>query len=552
MFDPDKAFGELLFPVVSIFVAIILFEGGLNLKFKELKTTKQIILRLISIGILVTWVLITAAAYYILKLDFLLSLLLGAILVVTGPTVIIPLLREIKIGGQINSITKWEGIVNDPVGALIAVLVYESIVSKGLAQAASFTIFGILKTVFISSVIGLIAGIFLVFLLRKRLIPDYLQNPLSISLIIIVFAISNLIQPESGLFAVTISGIYLANQKYAAITHILEFKENLRTLFITFLFMLLASRLKIADLEMLDWNSLIFVGILILIVRPAAVFISTIKTNLNLKEKIFLSWMAPRGIVAAAVASVFALELMHQNVDSARALTPLVFLVIISTILVYGISARPLAKFLKLTNKEPRGFLILGAHPFALKIARIIKENNFETLLVDTNRHNISKAKLAGFNSYYGSILSENIEEKLDLNGIGRLIALSPNEKVNSLAAMYFSKFFTKDEVYQLSFEPEEEQEQKSVSKDLQGKLIFDDEHTYYYLEEHIVNNKINSTTFTKEFTYDDFLKKNEGKEIIKLFLINEKNKLIVYSAEDQPVPKSGQKLIYVITHENN
>ncbi len=276
---PDDYFGELLFPIVSISVAVILFEGGLSLKLSELRSVGKVVVRLITIGISLTWILTTAAAYYLLGLNFSLSVLLGAILVVTGPTVIMPILRHVKPNHQINSMLKWEGIINDPIGAVLSILVFEVIIASGITEAGTTLIFGVIKTILLSGVVGLSCGYLILLSIKHKLIPDFLHNSISLALVISVFAMANLIQKESGLFAVTIMGVFLANQKTVNVKHIIDFKENLRVILISFLFIILSARLKIADLQMLNVNSFIFVAALMLVIRPVSVYASTLNQN---------------------------------------------------------------------------------------------------------------------------------------------------------------------------------------------------------------------------------------------------------------------------------
>nr|HQV33557.1 cation:proton antiporter [Calditrichia bacterium] len=296
--NPDHLFGELLFPVVSISVALILYEGGLTLKKSEIMAVGGVVRNLISIGLLVTWTLTTLCAYYILALSLPLAILFGAILVVTGPTVILPLLRMIRPRGNINSILKWEGMLNDPIGALLAVLVFESILAGGLREITFLALGGLAKMVLVGGGIGLLTGYLMMTLLRRRLVPEFLQNAVSISLVVFAFAGSNHFQAESGLFAVTLMGIFLANQKKVTVAHIIEFKENLRVLLLSGLFILLAARLERDAFAALGWQGVFFLVALITVVRPAAIFLSTMGSGLNWREKVFLSAMAPRGIVA--------------------------------------------------------------------------------------------------------------------------------------------------------------------------------------------------------------------------------------------------------------
>ena len=545
LIDPDQYFGNLLFPLVSISVAIILFEGGLSLKISELKSVGKVLLKLITIGIALTWLLAALAAYYILGMNISLSVLLGAILVVTGPTVIMPILRHVKPSYQVNSLLKWEGIINDSVGAVLAILVFEVIISSSLAQASTTLIFGIFKTIILSGTVGFAGGYAVQLLLKYKLIPDFLHNAISLALVVSVFAVSNLIQEESGLLAVTIMGIFLANQKSVTVRHIIEFKENLRVLLLSFLFIILAARLKISDLEMLNANSFIFVGLLMFVIRPVSIYASTIKSKINWKEKLYLSWMAPRGIVAAAVASLFAIKLTIAGVNEAEFLLPIMFLVIIITITIYGLSAMPFAKWLKISSPNPQGCIIIGANTFGMSLARALKKEGLNVLIVDTNRTNISAARMEGFSTYYGSVLSDSIIEEIDLNGIGKLLALTSNNEVNSLASMHFSKIFGSDNVYQLSFEENDENKDKKVSIDLRAQILFGSDLTFYKLLDKINSGMIiKSTKITEKFDYQTFIRQNGKDNVISLMVIDEERELSVFTNDNNPTPKEGDTLI--------
>lgn len=221
--NPDKLFGDLLLPIVSVSVAVILFEGGLSLKFSELREIRNTVLSLVTLGVLVSWIVSAAASYYFFGIDYRIAVLLGAILVVTGPTVIIPLLRDIKPAGKVGSIIKWEGIVIDPIGALLAVLVFEAIIAGGVGKATQQVVFNVLKSLVTGGVAGFAAAQFLIHILRKRWVPDFLQNGVSLMIVIAAFTISNYVQSESGLITVTFMGILLANQKYVDVKHIMYY-----------------------------------------------------------------------------------------------------------------------------------------------------------------------------------------------------------------------------------------------------------------------------------------------------------------------------------------
>ena len=499
LLNPDEFFGDLLFPFVSISVAIILFEGGLSLKINELRPVFSVVRNLITIGTLVTWGLVTAAAYYFTDLNFELSLLLGAILVVTGPTVIMPLLRMVKPKGQVNSILKWEGIVNDPIGAILALLVFEAIISTGATEATLTIIFVLLKTIILSSIIGFAGAFLLVYLIKKDFIPDYLQNPATLATIVLVFASSNTIQSESGLFAVTLMGIYLANQKHIVVEHILEFKENLGVLLLSTLFIVLSARLKISDLELINTGAIIFIVLLILVIRPATIFLSSIGSSIKWEEKLYISWMAPRGIVAAAVASIFSIELSHHGYEGAETLVPIMFVVIIATILVYGLSAVPLAKLLKLSDPNPQGILISGINRFSIEISKALKKFGFRVLLVDKKWEKVTSARQAGAETCFGSIISEKTSESINLEGIGKYIALTSNKGINSLSTLHYSKIFESSNVFQINTAPKHDQ---AMLKELRSHFFSSHNLTYPEIDQLENDITIKANKITDEFPF--------------------------------------------------
>lgn len=546
--NPDEIFGDLLFPFVSIAVAIILFEGGLSLKISELRPVFGIVRNLVTIGTLVTWGLVTIAAYYFTQLSFQLSLLLGAILVVTGPTVIVPLLRLVKPKGQINSILKWEGIVNDPIGALLALLVFESIISSGVTDASVTILIVIFKTILFSSILGLAGGYLLVYFIKKDFLPDNLQNPATLAVLVFVFASSNSVQGESGLFAVTLMGIYLANQKQIVIEHIVEFKENLGVLLLSVLFIVLAARLQIDELELINYGVIIFLIVLILLIRPISIFFSTIGSKISWKEKLYLSWMAPRGIVAAAVASIFSLELEHNGIEEAKLLVPIMFLVIIATILVYGLSAIPLARILKIADQNPQGILIAGINKLSIEIQKTLKNYNLKVLLVDKNWEKVTNARLAGIEAAFGSIVSEKTIENLDLEGIGKFIALTTNRGINSLSTLYYSKIFDSANVYQINTG---QKEKEQMSKHLRGNYFSSIRLTISTLDIHDNNFVVKATKITAEFPFQSLLQKYDANLFFPLFIVNPENNLTIYSEKYSVPPKEGDTLISLIFNDN-
>lgn len=547
--NPDEIFGDVLFPLISISVAIILFEGGLSLQIKELKETKEVVRNLVTIGVVVTWVVGLIAAYFILELSFSLSLLLGAILIVTGPTVIIPMLQHLQLVSRVGSVAKWEGIINDPIGAIVAVLMFEVIVLSGKQAAATIIAFGILKTIFVGMGLGVAGAFILMFLLKRYWIPDFLQNPTTLMLVVIVFTISNILQPESGLVAVTVMGVVLANQKSVLIKHIVEFKENLRVLLISSLFILLAARLQISDLQYINLQSFAFLGVLIFVARPAAVFLSTIGSKMNLRERMFLLWMAPRGIVAAAVSSIFAFELTKAGLEEAYVLKPMVFLVIIGTVVLYGLTAGPVAKWLKLAKPNPQGVLFVGAHNWTREMAKILREEGFQVCMVDTNWANISAARLEGISTYYGSVVADQIFDDLDLAGIGKILALTPNDEINNLAILHFMGIFDRSELYQLP-PRDKERDRDQISPHLRGRILFGGNITYDYLTRRYNQGaKIKRIHLSEKFDYQAF-QTYYGENAVPLFLKTEDDELEVFATDNPLEPEAGQTLICLVDEE--
>lgn len=550
--DPDKLLGDLLSPFVSISVAIILFEGGLSLRMSEFRQIGGTVIKLITIGIVITWALSALAAYYFLEMNTELSVLFGAILIVTGPTVIIPLLRQVRPTETAGSVLKWEGIVNDPIGAMMAVLVFEIIVSGGFENISGRSGLIMVSTIVYGSFFGILGAGILYIMLKKHWIPDFLQNPTSLMIVVAVFTASNLLQQESGLLAVTVMGIVLANQKDVRLKHIIEFKENLQVLLISVLFILLAGRLKLEHLLYFNWGTLLFLLSLFFVVRPVSVYISTIGSNLTFKEKTFLAWMAPRGIVAAAISAIFAFRLEQEGMESAELLIPYTFIVIIATVAIYGLSASPLAKYLGVAKPQPRGVMLVGAHKWARMISETLNSLGFKVLMADSNWDNISIARKAGFNTYYGNVLSEYAMDEINLDGIGKLLALTPNDEVNSLSAIRFADFFGTSGVFQLEPGSTSRRKHTDSSDFLGGRTLFEKNMSFELITKFVNEGAvIKSTHLTDEFNFKDYINRYAD-DAIPLFLLDGSGNLEPFSVDNPPSPQVGDTVIAFITIDKN
>ncbi len=544
-FLPDR----VLFPIVALSVGVILFEGGLSLRFRELRQTGGVVFRLVTVGLVITWLGTAAAAYWLLGFSREMAALVGALLTVSGPTVIVPLLNHVQPVRRIRSVVKWEGIVNDPIGAVLAALVFETIVLDPVADASSHWLRALGLTLLVGVVGGGVTAWITIQVLRRFWVPDYLQSPAVLAAIVMVFSLSNAIQPESGLVTVTVFGIVLANQRSATIKHVIEFKENLRVLLISTLFIVLASNVDVsmAHLQAIGWRGAAFVALLVLLVRPLAVLSATLGSELSWKERLLVGWVHPRGIVAAAVASLFALQMAGTgHADEAQQLVLVTFLVIVATVVIYGLTLAPLARWLGLAVPDPQGVLFAGGSPLVREMAATLKAEGFATLVVDTNPQHIAEARMAGLGVCFASIGSEFVREEADLGDVGRLLAMTPNDEVNTLAAMEFAERFGRAEVYQLATVEPTNQRRDRVAAYRRGRTLFRKEATFEVLASRWAGGAIlKKTLITEDFTFDDF-RARYGENTIVLFAVDGQ-RLIVNTTEGPKTLKAGQKVIALV-----
>ncbi|MCR9197796.1 MAG: cation:proton antiporter [Planctomycetaceae bacterium] len=543
LIDPDALFGEILLPIVSLSVAVILFEGAMTLRISELNEIGRPLFLLLTVGVIVTGVLSAAGAYFLLDFNLTRAILLGAILTVTGPTVVGPLLQHIRPVGRVGPLARWEGIVVDPIGAVLAVLAFggaQAVEVAPLEDAAMSGLIGFVQTFLTGAVLGLMGAGVLWLALKKHLVSDHLQNPVALMLVVLVFSASNLLHHESGLVAVTVMGLLLANQHQVSVGHIVRFKENLSVLLISSLFIVLTARLDLSQFVAFSWRGPAFVVFLLLVVRPASVMVSTIGCGLTMAERLFLSWLAPRGIVAAAVASVFALELGNADDFVAAA-----FLVIVGTVVVYGLTAGPLARRLGLSVANPQGVLIASAHPGARAIASALQAQGFPVCLVDTNAANTRVARMEGLPTLFANILSEDIHD-LELGGLGRMLALTRNDEVNLLAVARAAELFGGRESYRLSINSTGTSRRDAGHDVLAGRVLFSDDATYDELDRRFAaGHTIKATRISEEFTMDDF--QRQYPEALMLFVASGSDKLTILTTDATVTASAGQTVIALV-----
>lgn len=471
LLEPDELLGNTLFPLVSLSVALILFEGGLDLPPRELRNTGTVVRRLISIGAVITGLVGWYSARELFGISNQAAIVLAAVLVVTGPTVVGPLLRFVRPAGTTGPILRAEGVLIDPVGATGALVAFELVLADRTDEAV-LTLLGIVGLTLLAGIgLGLATAFLLDTALRRFLIPDQLAVPITFAFVIASYVASNEIQEESGLLAVTVLGMYLARRESSTIRQVLEFNESVRTLLISVLFILLAARIEADALRDVALPALGFLAVLVLVARPLAVLVSTVRTSLSWRERVFLTTMAPRGIVAAAVSAIFALRLEEENVPDADKIVPIVFLVIIGTIVVYGFVAGPAARLLGLAEAEADGVLIVGSHAAARGLAVELKSRDIKTLLIDTDPYNVTRAIAAGLTAKRLSALAEDATENLDLRGIGRLLAMTSNDEVNALSTGRFARVFGRREVFQLA-PGKKRSGQNAVPEEYLGRVV--------------------------------------------------------------------------------
>ncbi|WP_250458393.1 cation:proton antiporter [Microbulbifer litoralis] len=545
--DPDALFGDLLFPLVSLAVAIILFEGALTLKFSDLAGHGVMVRNLCTLGALVTWLVATPAAYYVLGMPMQLAALFGAIVTVTGPTVIVPMLRSVRPNTRISNILRWEGIVIDPIGALLAVLVYEYIVA--LQDAVGHTVVIFLQVVAIGFGIGSLMGYFLGALLRNNWVPHYLRNTAVLTLMLGAYAASDLMSHESGLLTVTVMGLWMANMKGLDVDDILEFKETLSVLLISALFILLAARVEFSALAQLGWGALLVLVAIMFVARPLSVFLSSPGSGLNWRELAMLSWIAPRGIVAAAVSALFALKLDALGLAKSELLVPMVFLVIIVTVVFQSLTAKPVAKLLDVRAPYPNGYLLFGGGRFARLLAKDLVEKEVPVIIADTNWDALREARMEGISTYYGNPISEHAGRTLDLSAIGTVLVLSPYKQLNPLVTYHFEHLLGKGSVLGLSPGAPEERASHRVSEDYAKKLeLFSESATYGRLASLVAKGAtIRTTGLTESFVVEDYRQKY-GNRAIWLYAVDPQGKIHICTVSHEFELKADWQIVSLVS----
>ena len=537
--------GESLFYFVSLAISIILFEGGLTLKMGEIKNVGPVISKLITLGSLVTFVGAAIAVHYLFSLDWKMSFLFSGLIIVTGPTVITPILRNIPLKRDVSAILKWEGILIDPIGALVAVLVYEfiSVEEGGAFTKMAFIEFG--KIVLFGFTFGFTFAHALNFSINKKWVPHYLLNVIALASVLGVFVLSDSFAHESGLLAVVVMGMVLGNSNSPYLKELLYFKESLSVLLISILFILLSANINMADLYLLlNWNTAILFALVVFVIRPLGVFLSARNSSLEFKEKLFISWVGPRGIVAAGIASLFGLKLAKHGVAGAEYITPLVFMIVLGTVLLNATTARMFAKMVGVFLSKSEGILIVGASNASRIIASYLQRNNRHVVIIDANKSNIEKAAELELEAFEANIYSDSLKDNIELNDVGYLLAFTGNTDINKFVINKYQSDFGENGAYRLvstdELNTEQAKQDNLFSKSFDFVHLEETARKYPVIHEINLENQKQYNAVLKLIAADEFM--------IALFLMEPSGNLSIIGASEskEMSQENGYKLVYL------
>jgi len=419
--------------ILDIAVAVILFEGGLNLQIAQLRREQTSIRRLVTWGALVTVLGASLAVRHLLGWDWALALLFGSLVIVTGPTVVGPLIAELRLKSRVATVLEAEGVLIDPIGALVAVLTLTLVLSPDLGSLADAGVDLLVRLSF-GALAGSAAGLLLAGALRvRRLVPEGLENIFSLAVVLLLFQGCEQVISHSGILAVTVAGVVVGNLPTAVSRELREFKDQLTVMLIGLLFVMLAADVRHEQVAELGLPGILVVVALVLIVRPLGVWVSTYRSDLSVRERLFISWVAPRGIVAAAIASLTAAALENEGLPGGVELRALVFLTIAGTVLLAGLTAGPVGSLLDVRLPGRQTVAILGAHGIGMALAQALREGGTPVVFVDSNPQNCRRVEEAGFAVVYGNALEERTLQRARFESAAVAAGLTANKTVNAV-----------------------------------------------------------------------------------------------------------------------
>lgn len=541
LLHPHEDFGDLFHPIIQLGVAVILFEGGLNLHVHELKEAASGVKRMVTIGVVISWALGSLGAHYIGDLSWPVALIFGAIVVVTGPTVIIPLLRQAKLRRSTASLLKWEGIINDPTGALLAVLIFGYFAQVEAGGAVNQIIASVSWTLLTGVVLGAGVGFLLGWAFKQGHVPEYLKAPVILSAVMLVFGGANFFQEEAGLLSATVFGLVMGNQNLPSMDEMRRHKEFLTIFLVSGLFILLTADLDPNLLTQLTWRSAALIAFIIFVARPATVMLSLWGSDVEFKERLLVAWIAPRGIVAAAVAGAFAPALFDKGYFGAEQLVPLIFSLIVCTVVLHGLSIGWLARKLDLAFVKSNGLMIVGASPWSINLATMLQGMGQSVTIVDNSWHRLRPARLAGIPVYFGQILSESAEESIEFNQIAYLLAATDNDSFNALVCTRFGPELGRSNVFQLP--SISDVDPNGFSPTIRGQILGDEVFYEDLIRRYFFGWRFTKTRITEEYDYEACVA-NYEKDAMEIAIVKSDETLIFRSSEKKQKPKTGDTII--------
>jgi NhaP-type Na+/H+ or K+/H+ antiporter len=542
--NPGAQLGSMLEPLVGLLVSVILFEGGMNLRFHELREAGPGVTRLGTAGVAITWILGSMAAHFVGRLSWPVAVLFGAIIVVTGPTVIMPMLRQARLKQRPASLLKWEGIINDPTGALLAVLVFEYFSYLGSGAAIFQVLSGLATAIAAGVTLGVGGGYLLGKAFSRDDVPEFLKAPVTLALVLVCYGLANMAQHEAGLLATTLLGMTMGNMQLRSIDELRRLKEYVSILLVSGIFVILTANLDPRILTRLDWRSAALIALVVFAVRPASVLLSTIGLGMNWRERLLLAWIAPRGVVAVTVAGVFAASMGEQGYQGVDLLLPLIVSLVLVTVVLHGSTIGWLSRKLGLAAASQNGILIVGASNWSTDLAIQLKEMNIPVLIADSSWYNMSRARLSGIRTHYGEILSEHAEMELDISDMGFLLATTSNDAYNAFVCSRFAPELGRNQVFQLPMHIVNEQEKKSIKLAHRGIIAMGKKATNEELERrHYRNWQFKKTRFTATFSFENHLQM-ESADALPVLLLRPDGKVLIYSEQFPLEPVEGDVLL--------
>lgn len=539
--NPAEDFGPLLDPMVSIAVALILFEGGLKLNFRELRRTEGAVYRLVIIGVPVAWALTAFACHYIGGLTWVVSVLFGGILVVTGPTVVLPLIRQITLHPRPRAILKWEAIVNDPVGILLAVVTYEYLRQGGGSTPVADAVMGVAASATVATFAGLAGAFAIGWLFPRGKVPEYLKAPVLLVAVVAIFVFSNFIKNETGLLAVTVMGIALANMRLRGFHDVEPFKANISILAVSGVFVILSASLNMDVVRQFEWQFLGLIAALIFLIRPASILLSLAFSPIPWRERLFVGWIAPRGIVAVAISGVFALRLENLGYSDGSALVALSFAIAAGTIVAHGFSARWVAQWLGVSGSK-RDVLIVGATDWSKSLAEQLRALDVPVRLVDARWDQLKTARQAGMPTYHGEVLAKPTEDHLDFDQVQAIAATSDNEAYNTLICNAMAPIVGRDAVYQLG--TTDDDDPRAIPDTMRGFSLFGSGLGVQELaEREAAGWKFRQTKISEQFRFSD-LRRTMRQDAELLLLVRPSGIVRFFNHASRPRARAGDVIV--------